>query len=198
MVALDPELKSHIVKNGNMTFIKHPLLVTVYMNSEMENEIYNRMFQNKKRRLSKFLEEKNYEVYLYMHERAFRFEALLKILPSLENEDLFDLVEYVWIDSENPYVNIKEWKLLFYMCENLGLFEDSKKDLPETFTIYRGTKKGIVDEGISWTTDREVAKKFSERFLKPGEEPLIKEKVVSKKDIFFYTDGRNEKEVIIK
>ena len=201
MVELCPELKDCIVDIGNgIRLIKNKFLTTVYIRSGNDEDLYNKPYRARKGLAQKYLEEENFDSFIFIHERPFRLEALVEVLFSIKKEDLFRIVEYVWTDSEDPCVNLEVWKYIFNYCEELGVLEDSKKDLPEKFTIYRGTRAGIEDTGISWTLDASVAKMFSERFYtkRTNKQPIVKIKEVKKEDIFLFTDARGEKEVILK
>lgn len=201
MVELCPELKDCIVDIGNgICLIKNKFLTTIYIRSENDEDLYNKPYRVRRELAQKYLEEENFDSFIFIHERPFRLEALVEVLFSIKKEDLFRIVEYVWTDSEGPCVNLEVWKYIFNYCEELGVLEDSKKDLPEKFTIYRGTRAGIEDIGISWTLDASVAKMFSERFYtkRTNKQPIVKIKEVKKEDIFLFTDARGEKEVILK
>lgn len=201
MVELCPELKDCIVDIGNgIRLIKNKFLTTVYIRSGNDEDLYNKPYRVRKELAQKYLEEENFDSFIFIHERPFRLEALVEVLFSIKKEDLFRIVEYVWTDSEDPCVNLEVWKYIFNYCEELGVLEDSKKDLPDKFTIYRGTRADIEDTGISWTLDASVAKMFSERFYtkRTNKQPIVKIKEVKKEDIFLFTDARGEKEVILK
>lgn len=201
MVELCPELKDCIVDIGNgIRLIKNKFLTTVYIRSGNDEDLYNKPYRVRRELAQKYLEEENFNSFIFIHERPFRLEALVEVLFSIKKEDLFQIVEYVWTDSEDPCVNLEVWKYIFNYCEELGVLEDSKKDLPEKFTIYRGTRAGVEDNGISWTLDASVAKMFSERFYtkRTDKQPIVKVKEVKKEDIFLFTDARGEKEVILK
>lgn len=201
MVELCPELKDCIVDIGNgIRLIKNKFLTTVYIRSGNDEDLYNKPYRVRRELAQKYLEEENFDSFIFIHERPFRLEALIEVLFSIKKEDLFRIVEYVWTDSEGPCVNLEVWKYIFNYCEELGVLEDSKRDLPEKFTIYRGTRAGIEDIGISWTLDASVAKMFSERFYtkRTNKQPIVKVKEVKKEDIFLFTDARGEKEVILK
>lgn len=201
MVELCPELKDCIVDIGNgIRLIKNKFLTTVYIRSGNDEDLYNKPYRVRRELAQKYLEKENFDSFIFIHERPFRLEALVEVLFSIKKEDLFRIVEYVWTDSEGPCVNLEVWKYIFNYCEELGVLEDSKRDLPEKFTIYRGTRAGIEDIGISWTLDASVAKMFSERFYtkRTDKQPIVKVKEVKKEDIFLFTDARGEKEVILK
>ena len=74
--------------------------------------------------------------------------------------------------------------------------EDERKvlsNLPDFITIYRGYTPGKNKQGISWTLDKDKANWFANRFSSNGK---VRRKQISKRDVFAFLDGRNEKEII--
>ena len=65
--------------------------------------------------------------------------------------------------------------------------------LPEFVKIYRGCQKGLNENGLSWTLNKEKAKFFANRFSKEG---IILEREIPKLDIIAVLTGRGESEVI--
>jgi hypothetical protein len=78
------------------------------------------------------------------------------------------------------------------------IFLDS---LPEVFSIYRAMSIEEVNSKkyrFSWTLDKEIAEKFSERNkLLYKTEMVVKEIEIKKKDVIAYLNGRKEKEIIV-
>ena len=68
------------------------------------------------------------------------------------------------------------------------------KDLPETFTIYRGVTPGRNPDGMSWTRECDKAEWFSNRFG----EGYILEGTANKNDVFAFFSRRGEEEVVIE
>ena len=191
------ELKNSLEEIGKFTFIKNRYLCTIYANSDFENKLYNESYKKRKKAAEELLEKKEYLAYLTLVERPFRFEALSEIFFEIPVERLFNIIEYVWCDSENPGINASSWKILFEYTKRLGIYEDSKKNLPEKLTVYRGCRD--KKNGLSWTKSYKTAKFFSERNYTSENKgtPTILKKVVKKKDILFYTNLRGEEEIIL-
>jgi hypothetical protein len=79
----------------------------------------------------------------------------------------------------------------------MGEDEDNLlRSLPEEVTIYRGCTKGLNENGISWTLNKEKAQWFSTRLLRKGATPIVLERTVPKSDIIALFNGRNEFEVV--
>lgn len=183
-----------------MNFIKHPLICTLYLGSDQEKELLNKALEKRLELSQSLLEKEDFFGYLTLIERPFRFSEMFKHFFDIKKEDLAQIVEWVWIDSEDPCVNLEAWELIFNHCQGMKVFEESKKELPSgKFKVYRGTKEGVEDKGISWTLNKEIAEFFANRYFtkKIDGAPLIKEMEITKEDVLFYTNKRNEEEVII-
>ena len=107
----------------------------------------------------------------------------------------------LYISNDNM-VNTEEAYELFNEIDNTIFVDENDVNdfnaLPDTITLYRGQNTEDLD-GISWTTDYEMAKRFANRhkmFIKDVEVGILKIDV-SKSDIKAYTNSRNEKECII-
>ena len=108
---LHPDLAECIEDAGFMVFVKHPLVVTTYF--EMQNAFLNAQYENKKKAVAEAELTKNWETYIWLHERPFRLDAFLSIRHHLGPKRYFRLLREVWTDSENPSVNKDIWLMLF-------------------------------------------------------------------------------------
>lgn len=82
------------------------------------------------------------------------------------------------------------WKIIFNHREKPCYLVE---ELPETFIAYRAGEAS----GFSWTLDKEVADFFHQRFEEEfGDIPMLT-RTFSRNDVVFYTNIRNEKEVVI-
>jgi hypothetical protein len=81
-----------------------------------------------------------------------------------------------------------------YFSPEQRTFFDS---LPDTVQVYRGCYHTRV-RGVSWTLDREIAKKFTCWRLGPLPDAAIASAIIPKPHIFFVTDDRKEKEVVLE
>jgi hypothetical protein len=82
----------------------------------------------------------------------------------------------------------------------LVINEDDRKvfnNLPEEFTVYRGTTEDEDDDtdSLSWTIDKKQAEWFANRFNK--NEPKVIERKVKKSEVLSFYNGRSENEIII-
>ena len=68
------------------------------------------------------------------------------------------------------------------------------KNLPDTFTVYRGVTPEGNPDGMSWTREYDKAEWFSNLFGKG----YILEGTASKKDVLAFFSRRREEEVVIE
>lgn len=89
------------------------------------------------------------------------------------------------------------WEM-FNNCNRELLMEEEDlaayNALPDKVTLYRGQNCELLN-GISWTLDVEIARKFAN--MCDCEEVGILELEIDKKDIIAYTNCRNEQECIV-
>ena len=130
-------------------------------------------------------------------ERAYRPRVLWRLYEegyydpkSWPIHEWWDLLEWLWTDSEAMEEKFQYFRSLFALMPTV---KSQTRDLPRgAFKVYRG---GHPD-GFSWTLDRKQAEFFANRF--GWEDGRICERVITRSDVLFYTDRRNEKEVILK
>lgn len=195
-----PELKRYSYKDDRIGFvIKHPLVFSI-MHHEMMNAMMNESFRVKTKACEEALQKKDFAKYVFLHERPFRFEAFSAVASSMKDKEYWELLSEVWIDSENLWQNLPQWKKLLKSTrkgrEHFMSAEERKflKELPEVVTIYRGYQTGKNKGGLSYTWDEAKAKWFSTRLSKTGE---VHVRTVKREKIFAYLDGRNESEIIV-
>ena len=121
---------------------------------------------------------------------------------SLSLTDFSMLLGRFWTEEENPNgdVNVPvslsaRW---FKSTDKQALmyYDEYKtyKDLPETFTVYRGVTPGRNPDGMSWTRDLSKADWFSRRFG----DGYVLEGIANKKDVLAFFSRRGEEEVVIE
>lgn len=189
---LNQYLQANIKTNGDFRFIHCPEIVSIYCGSDTENDIYNKQYEFKKRRRAELLAANNYEGYICLTERPYRLDALLEIIANekCNAEKLANLVMQVWMDSESPSTNIKIWRRLFSQMKNCRVFQKSKKHLPDKFKVWRG---GTAN-GISWTTDKNTAHWFADRF---NRNDAVHCREITRDSAICYLGDRNEQEIIL-
>ena len=121
---------------------------------------------------------------------------------SLSLTDFSMLLGRFWTEEENPNgdVNVPvslsaRW---FKSTDKQALMYDDEyktyKDLPETFTVYRGVTPGRNPDGMSWTRDLSKADWFSRRFG----DGYVLEGIANKKDVLAFFSRHGEEEVVIE
>ena len=214
-VELNADLKEYITEWSFGKSIHHPLLVVAPMgDSSILITQYNLQYESKTIQVQNAIERKDVDEFIYLHERPYRHDALLQAYgewwtPESE-EDYWDVVGSVWIDSENIYQNRYSWRSLLteqYSYPHLMMDEKEKAffdSLPEEITIFRG---GMDDKGFSWTLDKDKAVWFADRWQMNGNlgdksnvtkrhNTNLFEKTINKNDALAYLNGRGESEII--
>ena len=185
------------------TIIRHPLVM--WIGPVVDVELINRLLENKKQATKDSLDKCNWSQFIYLHERPYRLDALHYVLTTYEDEiddnTYWSLASDVWIDTENAWQNIGSWTELFGSDrasqhslmneEELQLFTS----LPDTLTIYRGCRKDVNEEGLSWTLDRSRAQWFADRHGHDDRTLLTRE--INKSEVIAVFTRRGEEEVIV-
>jgi len=189
-------------KEINRKMLKHPLLCAIPYEPSF-NYRYNEIYDHKKLMSDKFLKKRDFHSFFLMYERMARPQVLLVLMNNIDDGVYWHLLRGIWIDTELPSAIISTWIDLFFADKSfkeLFMTEEDRKvyeSLPEKVNIYRGYRDPDFEKGISYTLDLEVASFFAKRYVKEdGSLSGISHKEVSKKDIFAYTNARNEKEII--
>lgn len=195
------KLHSELVEyfsNQPFPMVNAPLIQSIY-HTEQQNALVNAQYKSKKEALQESIKEQNWSSYIYLHERPYRLQAFLTIEDRMNNKEYWSNLSSIWIDCENPYINIDVWKLLMQSDRKSSRSFMSGKDqrvlssLESEITIYRGYVNKGEDVGISYTIDKDRAVWFSQRFGKDGK---VKQITVNKSKIFAYLSGRSEDEII--
>lgn len=124
----------------------------------------------------------------------------------LSKEDLSKLLRDTWLRIEfvtgNPVFTKPQLIRLFRKCDPSSLMSKEEykvyRSLPDCVDIYRGIRKGSNKvKGMSWTTDIEVAKWFSQRFTDGHNMGDVYKASIRKSDILAYFEGANESEIVV-
>lgn len=178
------------------TILRHPL---VYQVPIWSNGSANKMYESKKKQIEKVLLKQDYKIYVWLHERPYRLTAFEEISNKLTDTKYWNLLSYIWTDTENSYADYKKWRSLFSSERSSKHYlmneEENQllRSLPAEVVIYRGCQKNLNENGLSWSLDKSKAEFFAYRFNQKG---IILEKKISKKDIIAVFTGRGEAEVI--
>jgi hypothetical protein len=141
-------------------------------------------------------EEDLSEIFSWLVEKPFFDDELVFLICNrkldVTDEEYWDLVKSIWCRQELNSDGKRKvnWQMIFKYRPKISSLTE---DLPDTFTAYRAGK----EDGFSWTLDKEVANWFHNRFKSQfGKIPFLT-KEFTKEDVVFYTNDRNEKEVVI-
>lgn len=200
---LDPELAEYMYDTGDLgTWIKHPLVFVPFYNPAL-HRLYNEQLRLKKEAIARAAEEKDWNSYIYLHERPYRLWAFKEVQHRLPDGTYWKLLGSIWRDSENIRENPDEWTGLLTAPrarrEMMMSPEDQKAllEMPLAFAVYQGHTSDR-DDGFSWTTERATADWFAKRFADlEGGRPMVATAVVAKRDVIAYMTNRNESEIIV-
>jgi len=203
MVTLNPEIKVDYSFSIGCPMIHNRYIVHVmYGPNPFTDEMINKRYLYLKKETAEAFKNEEFDKYVFLHERPYRFETYLEIPKDKRTQSL--LYE-VWRDSENPEINLDIWLLEMRRLHKIhGMFiddNDKKSDIDfkggETTVYYGhcGDEEYNHTTHLSWTLEESVAKWFSERYEKPYQS-VIKKKI-KRSDIKAYLTLRDEAEIIL-
>jgi len=199
---LDPELAVHVYPHESLgKILHHPLMIQVPY-TEFHNAWLNSRFKHVKEQLQKAIDKHDFNLYVFTHERPYRFNALLQVYDELRSKDLGELIADVWIDSENIHENFSEWCDLLSHAQAIDAPITTKEDLielnklPFDLEVYRGIQYDSQRDGLSWTLDRDKAIWFAKRFQRPNVQPRLLSGKLDRQNVLAYMTGRGESEII--
>jgi len=187
---------------------EHPLCVEVLPSKK---DIYDKlgipdpdtMVMMKLRRLRESYDRHDVDAYVFIHDRPFRFSALLDAKEWALKDDWFACAGSVWIDCEGPGKNAEVWRTEVFTLPD-SLLTMTERDLlhyhslETPVTVYRGaTSRYHAKNGLSWTLDKDRAIWFAKRFSKLGHCRWLAEVKVDRAHISSMFFGRGESEVIL-
>jgi hypothetical protein len=210
---LDPELVPYLGVGPLGRGLFHPLFHDP-MYVELKNRIINRVFRHKVEKLEEFVREKKWHLFVFMHERPYRLDALHTVIYEhgvVEPEQVWPLVGSIWTDSENIWQNYDAWRDIWslddedntFVIENrhLVMSEEERAMLaamPETLEVYRGCRDHELNgEGMSWTLDRDRAVRFARAYRRDDDTPVVIVGKAKKADVLAHFIGRNEREIVV-
>lgn len=200
---LHPELQKYIGDTGVLgPVLKHPLVFGVPYTPLM-NAMYNEQLKCKQCYLEEATTKGDWSHYIWLHERPYRVEAFLKIKDNLTDEQYWNLLAEIWIDTENQW-QYKQWFMHLMTARASGrehLMHDDERELynqlPDEFMIYRGYTPRYQRNkmGLSWTLSSWKARWFARRYNnKQGKVAVVS---VKKANVLAVFKRRGELEVAI-
>lgn len=133
-----------------------------------------------------------------------RFPALFSIHKKLDDKTFWSCFHAVWVNSESIFLNMDKIETMLTPNRFVSEYRISELDGEDRrwmikhqdrkVRVYRGC--GILGyDGMSWTTSRETAVWFAQRY--GNNLPTILSGYVEPKDIIARHNNRDEKEVVV-
>jgi hypothetical protein len=202
--ALNPSLRPYIVSGGPLgEMMQHPLVHEVMYTPQL-NALLNERFKQKTSALNHALETKNWSSVIWLHERPYRIDVLLNNQKQMTHKQYWESAGNIWTDSENIWQNYDNWRTIWESPrpqKKYAMDLTERKQLalmPQIITVYRGVNgRGISKNkkpGMSWTTDKEKAEWFANRWQQFPRKVI--EGTVNKSDVHAYFAGRGESEIV--
>lgn len=207
LTELHPDLADYVHPHDTFgQVIHHPLVIWFMPLDSVTVGIVNSQYEQKRKAVEEALDKCEYERYIWLHERPYRLEAFISLIDEIgadiTDAQYWQILGEIWTDTENAHQNINEWADLFgadRADRHLLMTEDEIAELnalPDTLTIYRGCIHGLNEDGISWTTDRNRAEWFANRFQNPDGTPCVLQQQIAKSEVIAYITRRSESEVL--
>lgn len=186
--------------------LQHPILIELFLCKELIPFI-NERYTMRKEVYDKALRENDYDMVLSLTERPFRFEVFIRhILMEAPIETAAKYAKFVWVDSEQPHINLEEWLMCFDYLDVSRDLKETLTGLITPLTLYRGISADSTEEAekfaanLSWTLSREKAKEFAFRSQSNSSDSnayVAQVTLDDLTDLYFFTDERNEQEVVL-
>ena len=203
---LHPDLVPYRRDDGPVgPMIHHPLVINMF-HTDQENARINAAYLAKKQAVDDAMREKKWQSYIWMHERPYRFDAMMEAIEAGgfdDPETFWETVRAVWSDSENIVENYHDWMQVWdsdIPHREFAMDKEERAELaamPDEITVYRGVGHKDAQDGMSWTTDLDKARWFAQRFAgHNGRQPHVVEGVIAKSQVLAYLTGRGESEIV--
>lgn len=189
MTDLHPDLLPYMDHGSFGPCLRHPLVFSVPYFGEAENERLNAQLEAKRERVAKAYAEGDWSKFVFLHERPYRFDALMEAKPKIPEAEYVALLREVWVDTENAWQNKGAWKRELMPLAGKDAW-GTLADKPERMTVYRGGER----TGISWTLDKAKAEWFASRLGR--NHPLWRARI-DKAHVVGYLDDRGEEEIVL-
>jgi hypothetical protein len=198
-----PELAAYLEPyRGGYRMIRHPLIYAVPYFPDRTG-LVNDNYRCKVAASQEALAARDFEEYVYLHEKPWRVAALMEVAPLLRGPNYWELVADTWMIIDCVWEGRRAWRKLWLSKEPHREAAMSCDDqeyltaLPDILTIYRGVQFRAAIHGLSWTLSRERAEWFALWRLPKRGQPMVLEAQVSKSDVIAYFSEREEDEVVV-
>lgn len=200
---LDPKLRRYLQDTGDGLVLRHPLLVHPGVIVEHAAWI-NWTVKQKEMSIEECRQKQDWEAVLRHYETYYLLNGFCDEAKHFNDATYWKLLAYVYTTQEQlwPYRQVFLQLLQAPRPQRENLMEPVEQraiaKLPQSFPVYRGFigKRG---KGLSWTTDREKAIWFAERFTCIEElgSPKLISGHVDKDNVFAYFTRRKESEIVV-
>jgi len=201
--ALLPELEPYLVDSPLGQCLKHPWVFDVPYWPSMAWRC-NDQYRAKREAVRQAMAEKKWPLFVQLHERPYRRSALWEIRPLVNSQEYWELLGYVWTDSENTW----QWGCMLPQllgsrrtgreCIMLEEEREALAVLPEELVVHRGLTSRGTTMGWSWTLSQPKAEWFARRLLdsRKGEKPILMTATVAKSRVIAHFTRRGEAEIV--
>ncbi len=203
---LHPDLAAYLYEDedGDLCFM-HPLLQPIGFPGSYDpryNAVLNHNYGAKSEALAQAEAACDWQAAVFLHHRPYRIDALMERADDMHDNEFWNAVGAVWIDSENIHQDGDSWRML------LGSDRPGRENtmdeveqaalaaLPDTLTVFRGCTGEDAADGFSWTLDRAKAEWFANRYAHRRENALVVTGTIDKVDVIAHFLGRNETEIV--
>lgn len=204
------ELSQALCSTGPMgQSIQHPLVHEIMYHPSM-NAVYNERLKFKKKYIAEAQQNDEWSKVVFLHERPWRINALHAIMLHgyvSDPSEYWPLVIEFWMDSENIHQNYELWTDL-WSAEDMGCprehgMEESEltdfATLPDEITVYRAVACEEYANGLSWTTDFDVAAGIFARHPNVTvhhQGALLITGTIPKSNVLVFLTARDEAEIV--
>lgn len=199
---LDPALDAYLRRTSLGPCIRHPLVYSILHHDSL-NALVNAQLANKQAALADAVARADWDSVVFLHERPWRAEALHEHAHLIPDTTYWELLARVWADSENIRELPHLWDgLLHDQRPGREAMMDAAEHaalaaLPDRVTIWQGHTDSRHD-GWSWTTDRDTAVWFAQRFAHLEQAvPMLRQGAVRRADVAAYLLRRGESEILV-
>lgn len=199
------ELAPHVSTRRGFAVLHHPLVIMVPYEPVIMAGRANLQYREKLKALARAEDARDWLTYMYLHERPYRVDAVLRTRLRLleDGADVYwRVVRALWIDTEN----MREWvgvvEILLDGPDGDMMDEDERAALAameDPVRVFRGYLGRAQDwRGWSWTVDQKRAEWFGRRFASlHGKQARVVEATAPKASVVAYLTGRGEAEVVV-
>ena len=202
---LEPELRSYFDVDPPGGMIWHPLVVTPVSNIDDVTRANERLRLHQ-RAVTEAERLKDWIQAVSLHASSWRLNAFLKYMDLMSDQEYWELLRWVFNDTESPNRTPREWLLLLqYERPGGDSLMDSNEharlqELPEVVAVYQcyqGEKRHPETFSVSWTLSAKMARWYANQFYPLETHCWLATGVVRKSDVLALFNVEDESEVVI-